>query len=140
MPDLTKVSERDALKPRRNPYWQRIRPGCFLGYRTSFKGGPGSWIARAYDEETLGYRFKALGSFGEASSRDRFGLAKQEAEAFAAMVEAGGTTTTKIETVADACREYGKVNAEAEGRFKRHLYSDPLAKVTLAKLRRRHVQ
>lgn len=139
MADLSKVSVREALKPRREPYWQRLRPGCFLGYRPSLKGGAGTWIARAYDEDSRGYRLKALGDFGGEEARDKFAAAKREAEAFAAIVEAGGTATVKIETVEDACLQYAKTNAEAEGRFKRHLYSDPIAKVKLAKLRKHHL-
>jgi hypothetical protein len=62
--DLSKVKERDALRNQREPYWQRIRPGCFLGYRPSAREGAGTWIARAYDEDQRCYRLKALGDFG----------------------------------------------------------------------------
>ncbi|MCH8617474.1 tyrosine-type recombinase/integrase [Sphingomonas sp. SM33] len=137
--DLSKVSEREALKARREPYWQRLRPGCFVGYRPAAKGGAGTWIARAYDEEARRYQLKALGSFGEAVARDRFTLAKQAAEAFAAKVEGGSVNNTKIETVEDACREFAKHNTEAAGRFRRYVYADPIAKVKLEKLRRSNV-
>jgi integrase len=140
MADLSKVGARDALKARREPYWQRLRPGCFIGYRPSLKGGAGTWIARAYDEDSRSYRLKALGDFADAEAKDRFSAAKREAEAFAAIVESGGHTGAKVETVEDACREYGKANTDAVGRFKRHVYADPIAKVKLAKLRRHHVQ
>jgi integrase len=139
MADLSKVSERDGLKPRREPYWQRLRPGCFLGYRPSLKGGAGTWIARAYDEETSAYRLKALGSFGDHAPRDRFGHAKQAAEAFAGEVERGSIADEKLETVEDACERFAKARPEAGDRFRRYVYSDPLAKVKLAKLRRSHV-
>lgn len=39
--DLSKVKERGALRSQREPYWQRIRPGCFLGYRPSAREGAG---------------------------------------------------------------------------------------------------
>ena len=139
MPDLSKVSEREALNVRREPYWQRLRPGCFLGYRPSAKGGAGTWIARAYDEESCGYRLKALGSFGDHSGRDRFAEAKQAAEAFASEVERGSIAEEKLETVEDACRRFAKSHSEAADRFRRYVYSDPLAKLKLAKLRRSHV-
>lgn len=139
MPDLTKVSQREALRARREPYWHRLRPGCFVGYRPSAKGGAGTWIARAYDEDQRGYRLKALGSFGDHAASVRFALSKHAAEAFAGDVARGGIADEKIETVADACRKFAKGNDEAGSRFSRYVYSDPIAKVELAKLRRRHL-
>ena len=133
------MGDRECLKPKREPHWQRLRPGCFLGYRPSAKGGAGTWIARAYDEEARSYRLRALGSFGELPSRDRFGVAKVAAEAFAVDVERGGVAEDKIETVEDACRRFAKKNKEASARFRRYVYSDPLAKMKLAKLRRTHL-
>jgi integrase len=139
MPDLSKVSERERLRRRREPYWHRLRPGCFVGYRPSAAGGAGTWIARAYDDEQRSYRLKALGSFGGEPASSRYALAKKAAEAFAADVERGSIADEKIETVADACRRFGKASAEAESRFKRYVYSDAVAKVKLGKLRRSHV-
>lgn len=138
--DLSKVKERDALRNQREPYWQRIRPGCFLGYRPSAREGAGTWIARAYDEDQRCYRLKALGGFGALPGRDRFASAKAEAEAFAVLVESGGEVEQKVETVEEVCRRYADSHPDAVGRFKRHVYSDPIAKVKLAKLRRRHLQ
>ena len=139
MPDLSKVSEREALKQQREPYWQRLRPGCFLGYRPSAKGGAGTWIARAYDEDARSYRLKALGSFGDQLSRDRFAKAKAAAEAYAGEVERGALADEKLETVEDVCRRFAKSRPEAAARFARYVYSDPLAKLKLSKLRRSHI-
>ena len=69
-----------------------------------------------------------------------FSAAKKAAEAMAELVESGGEVRAKIETVADACREYAKSRPEAEHRFRRYVYDDPIAKVRLDKLRRRHVK
>lgn len=135
--DLSRVKERQALPARREPHWQRLRPGCFLGYRQSAREGAGTWIARAYDEDSRKYRIKALGDFGTLPVREQFAAAKKDAEAFANQVETGGVV--KVETVEEACRRYAKANTEAEGRFKRYVYGDPLAKVKLDKLRRRHL-
>lgn len=137
--DLSRVKDREVLKSRREPHWQRIRPGCFLGYRPSAREGAGTWIARAYDEDARNYRLKALSSFGELPSKDRFAVAKQAAEAFAAEVERGSIAEEKIETVEDACRRFAKAETEAGARFRRYVYSDPIAKVKLAKLRRSHL-
>lgn len=139
MPDLSKVTEREALKERREPYWQRLRPGCFLGYRRSARGGAGTWIARAYDVDARIYRLKALGSFGEHPSRERFTLAKQASEDFALLVERGGLSDEKLDTVEDACRRFATSRNEAGNRFRLYVYPDPIAKVKLAKLRRSHV-
>lgn len=138
--DLSKVGERERLKVRREPHWQRLRAGCFLGFRPSKRGGKGTWIARAYDEDARRYQVKSLGDFGTLPGNEMFAAAKKEAEALAELVEAGGEIRAKVETVADACREYAETRPEAESRFTRYVYGDPLAKVKLAKLRRRHVK
>ncbi len=138
--DLSNVGKRDELKVQREPHWQRLRPGCFLGYRLSKRGGLGTWIARAYDEDAGKYRLKALGGFGSLPGNGRFAAAKREAEKLAELVEAGGEVRAKIETVKDACEEYAKTRPEAEHRFRRYVYADPIAKVKLDKLRRRHVK
>lgn len=138
--DLSKVGERDRLKAQREPHWQRLRAGCFLGFRPSKRGGKGTWIARAYDEDAGKYRVKSLGDFGTLPGNEMFAAAKKEAEKLAELVEAGGQVRAKIETVADACKEYAKTRPEAGHRFRRYVYDDPIAKVKLDKLRRRHVK
>jgi integrase len=140
--DLSKVGKRDDLKARREPHWQRLRAGCYLGFRPSKVGGAGTWIARVYDADASKYRIKSLGDFGTLMPNERFAAAKREAERVAELVEAGGEVRRKIETVADACEQYliekpGKI---AEGVFVRHVYSDPIAKVKLDKLRRHHLK
>lgn len=138
--DLSKVGERERLKAQREPHWQRLRAGCFLGFRPSKRGGKGTWIARAYDEDAGKYRLKALGDFGTLPGNEMFAAAKKEAEKLADLVESGGQIRAKIETVGDACTEYGKTHPEAVHRFRRYVDSDPLAKVKLDKLRRRHLK
>ncbi len=138
--DLSKVGAREALKAEREPHWQRLRAGCFLGFRPSKRGGAGSWIARVYDADARAYKLKALGDFGAMAANERFTAAKKEAEALAALLEAGGEVRAKIETVADACREYAKTHPEAESRFARFVYDDAIAKVKLDKLRRHHLR
>lgn len=138
--DLSKVGEREKLKAQREPHWQRLRAGCFLGFRPSKRGGKGTWIARAYDEDAGKYRLKSLGDFGTLAGNEMFAAAKKEAEAVAELVESGGEVRTKIETVADACKEYAKARPEAAQRFQRNVYGDAIANVKLDKLRRRHVK
>lgn len=138
--DLSKVGNRERLKVQREPHWQRLRAGCFLGFRPSKRGGKGTWIARVYDEDASRYQVKSLGDFGTLPGNEIFAAAKKEAEKLAELVESGGKIRARIETVADACREYAKDRPEAEQRFKRFVYEDPIAKVKLDKLRRRHVK
>ena len=138
--DLSKVGNRDRLKAQREPHWQRLRAGCFLGFRPSKRGGKGTWIARAYDEDTGKYQVKSLGDFGTLPGNEMFAAAKREAEKLAELVESGGKIRAKMETIADACREYAKDRPEAEKRFQRYVYDDAIAKVKLNKLRRRHVR
>lgn len=141
--DLSKVGERESLqrKPwQREPYWQRLRAGCFLGFRPAKGGGKGTWVARVYDEDSGKYRVKSLGDFGTLAGNEMFAAAKREAEVMAELVESGGVVRAKIETVADACNEYAKTRPEAGDRFRRYVLQDPIAKVKLEKLRRRHVK
>jgi len=138
--DLSKVGEREKLKANREPHWQRLRAGCFLGFRPSKRGGKGTWIARAYDEDAGKYRVKSLGDFGTLQGNEIFAAAKKEAEKLTELVESGGQIRARIETVADACKEYAASRPEAEQRFRRYVYEDPLGKIKLDKLRRRHVQ
>jgi site-specific recombinase XerD len=140
--DLSRVKDREVLRPtpKAEPYWQRLRPGCFLGYSPSAKGGDGSWLARAYDPDAGRYQKKHLGAFPHVPGSAKFTAAKLEAERFAAIVEAGGRAEEKIDTVADACRAYAKDRPEAGARFARYVYDDPIARVQIDKLRRRHLE
>ncbi|MBO6825355.1 MAG: tyrosine-type recombinase/integrase [Sneathiella sp.] len=138
--DLSNVGRREKLRIQREPHWQRLREGCFLGYRRSKRGGAGTWIARIYDTDTGKYRVKSLGDFGNLVGNKRFAAAKNAAETLAELVELGGEVQLKIETVEDACREYAQLRTEAEQRFRRYVYSDPIAKVKLSKLRKRHLK
>ncbi len=139
--DLSKVGERDRLKPvaSKEPHYQRLRIGCYLGYRPSTVGTGGTWIVRAYDEDSRKYRVKSLGDYGTLAGKDKFSAAKRDAEAFAELIESGGHVRAKIETVADACNEYAKTRPEAQARFRRYVNADPIAKVKIAKLRRHHL-
>lgn len=139
--DLSRVASRDALRAISNnePYWHRLAPGRFLGFSPSAKGGAGTWFARAFDQEAGKYRKKLLGAFDKLPGSERFAKAKKEAETFADLIEAGGRSEAKIDTVADAAKEYAKTRPEVEARFKRYVYEDSIAKVKLSQLRRRHL-
>ena len=144
MPDLSRIGEREKLKPKKGdePHWQRLRQGCYLGYRPSRKKVGGTWFARVYDPDTSRNSRKALGSYGALSGHDVFKQAKADAETWAETVESGGERARDMVTVKDACEAYlvQKPGSIAEGVFRRHVYSDPIAKVKLDKLRRHHLR
>jgi len=144
MPDLSRIGEREKLKPKSGdePHWQRLRQGCYLGYRPSRKKAGGTWFARVYDPETNRNARKRLGDYGTLSGHDVFRQAKADAETWAETVETGGDRARDLVTVADACQAYlkQKPGAIAGGVFRRHVYSDPIAKVKLDKLRRHHLR
>ncbi len=144
MPDLSRIGEREKLKPKAGdePHWQRLRQGCYLGYRPSRKKAGGTWFARVYDPETNRNARKRLGDYGTLSGHDVFRQAKLDAETWAETVETGGERARDLVTVADACEAYLKQRPGpiAEGVFRRHVYSDPIAKVKLDKLRRHHLR
>lgn len=144
MPDLSRIGEREKLKikPGDEPHWQRLRQGCYLGYRPSKKKAGGTWFVRVYDPETNRNSRKRLGDYGTLSGHDVFKQAKADAETWAETVESGGELARDMVTVKDACEAYleQKPGPIAEGVFRRHVYSDPIAKVKLDKLRRHHLK
>jgi len=92
MPDLSRIGEREKLKPKKGdePHWQRLRQGCYLGYRPSKKKVGGTWFARVYDPDTNRNSRKRLGDYGALSGHDVFRQAKADAETWAETVESGG--------------------------------------------------
>lgn len=144
MPDLSRIGERDKLKPRSGdePHWHRLRQGCYLGYRPSKKKVGGTWFARVYESDTSRNARRRLGTYGTLAGHDVFKQAKADAEAWAETVESGGERARDMVTVADACEAYlkEKPGSIAEGVFRRHVFSDPIAKVKLDKLRRHHLR
>lgn len=70
MPDLSRIGEREKLKPKAGdePHWQRLRQGVYLGYRPSKKKAGGTWFARFYDAEANRNARKRLRTATRASS------------------------------------------------------------------------
>lgn len=136
--DLTTVRSRERLKPRREPYWHKLAVGRFLGFRPSSIGKNGHWIARFYDADTRRKPLKALGDFPNLPPNEHFGAAKKEAEAWFAHLDGGGSLESL--TVRQACERYGQGRPDAEGRLRRLVYDDPIAKIYVAKLTKEHVR
>ena len=137
------VASRDKLKPRREAYWQRVRKGCFVGYRKMTVSGHGTWLARARDEEAgTKQLFKPLGEFGDLADHLRFDAATKAALAWFDHLGRGGTA--RAATVADACSRYvrhlkatksERAAKDAEARFKNYVLNHvKLATTELPKL------
>ncbi|MBY0619889.1 tyrosine-type recombinase/integrase [Sphingomonas ursincola] len=144
MPDLSRIGERERLKPQSGdePHWHRLRQGCYIGYRPSKKKGGGTWFARVYDADNGRNVRKRLGDYGLLTGHDVFKQAKADAEKWAETVESGGERDRSLVTVKDACEAYlkDKPGSIAKGVFRRHVYTDPIANVKLDKLRRHHLR
>jgi hypothetical protein len=147
-------SGRAALRPRRDPYWHRLRQGFYLGFRCTAPGGVGTWIARRLVEGRK-YVYKAL---GEASEAHGFEAALAQAETWVGEVDRGigASLHGKTATVELACREYVQALRterpgaahDAHKRFERTVYGDPetnkaahpIARLDLGRLRERDLR
>jgi site-specific recombinase XerD len=141
---LDRVDARGRLQLRRDPYWQRLTQGRYVGFRRMTKGTPGTWLARFYDG--AGYAYEQLGDFATLPENERYDAAKKKAEEWFQHLDMGGST--EPQSVKAACQAYveklrtesGEAAAnDAEGRLRRIVYGDPLAKVQLSKLTPRHL-
>lgn len=126
MSDLSRKRDRERLPVRREPHWQRLAKGCYLGFRR----GPDTWIAR------FKKTYRAIDTVGS----DDFDGAKQEAEEWFAQVGATGVRHIVRGTVRDALeaylgdlRRHGRPEAarEAHWRFKLAIYKDAVADLEL---------
>jgi integrase len=132
--DISKASVRNALAARREPYWQRLETGIFVGFR-KLESGAGTWIARRRNDEGK-QEYRALGTFGA------YDEAVKAAREWLAALDAGVPSTGM--TVKQACEHYAghlRVHkgaasaADAEGRFRRLVDGAKIGKIDLSKLR-----
>ena len=142
--NLQRVESRDKLQPRpsNQAYWISISKGCYLGFRPSILKsavkGAGTWLAKFNDAQTGKKPTTTLGDFGHLPGNERYGAAKKEAEAWFKKLASGGSAESI--DVAEACRRYAHGKPDAEQRFQRHVYGDPIARVLLDKLQSHHVK
>jgi integrase len=132
--DLSRKRERDRLPPRREPYWQRLAEGAYVGFRR----GPDTWMARYRGRD----RKQQWHPLGEAIEYDE---AKRRAEAWISQMAGAAVRATKRSTVKAALEAYladlrlhGRADAAkgAGWRFKKYVYGDPLAEVELERATR----
>jgi len=130
MSDLSRKRDRDRLAKRREPHWQKLAAGAYLGFRA----GADTWIARWRDRKGKQH-YSAL----DLVQADDFEGAKRAAEDWfhqmGAAVRAPKRATIKeaLQAYLADLRRHGREEAAetAEGRFKTTIYGDALAALPL---------
>jgi hypothetical protein len=99
---------RAKLAARRAPYFHKVRPQHFLGFRFMTEGAAGTWVAKV--EATGGKVLTcSLGRFDEVDDKGRFAAALVKAEAWFTELAAGATEVQVLPsrvTMLQALREY----------------------------------
>jgi len=137
------------LKPRRDPYWQRLAKGCFLGFRRMTTSSEGTWSARFYLEAEARQVHHPLGDMKELPQHMRFDAAVKAADQWFRHLGKGGRP--EFLTVLDACTRYvehlrstkGAIAAhDAQSRFSRYVVKAPqgFAGIELVKLQPVHLE
>lgn len=146
MASINKVTDRENLKPRRDPYWAKISKGCYLGFRKMTDTSDGTWIARCLDEVTSKQTYKPLGDFSNLLPNQRYDMAQAAATEWFLHLGKGGSA--EVLKVRDACHRYvanlrdeksTKAADDAQARFNRYVLNDKLASIELSKLNPAHL-
>jgi integrase len=139
------VSSRDALVPRREPYWSKRSDGQFVGYRRTVDSS-GNWHAR-YRLKSGGQLTRGLGALDEYPAHERYSRAVALADEWFQHLSKGGTTTRC--TVLEACNAYVEharqengdaAAADLAGRYRRWVAEDPIGEIEISKLDRMDVK
>lgn len=145
--DIHSVDARSKLKPQREPYYVRIKEGCYLGYRKMTADTEGTWVARCRIEETGKQAKTSLGNFLAVAPSKRYDSALEVAQKWFDHLGMGGST--EVKTVKEACEAYVLHSKETksqsaakdiEARLTRRVYSTPIAKIELTKLNMHSVE
>ncbi len=140
MANIIKVTDRAKLQPRREPYWQKISQGCYVGYRLMTAGAQGNWQARMNVDGRQQY--KALSEVADLPPHQQYDAAVKSATAWFEHLGRGGQS--EAITVLEACNRYvahlrttkgEKAAAGAQYRITRLVAGQRLAKVELDKLK-----
>lgn len=134
MADLSSKRARDRLPVRREPHWQRLRRGAYLGFRR----GPDTWIARfrTRDGRQVYNALEGAQSFDEAKARAEDWFEQMGSHAVREAKQ--GTVREALEFYLRYLREHGRKSAAdtSEQRFKAIVWNDPLAEIALRDLTR----
>ncbi len=143
---IQRVKDRDALLPRREPYWITLRVGHYLGFRKIAATSSGTWLARHRDRRTGEQVRRPLGKFDHLPDAERYDAAKLAAEAWFDHLGSGGAPEAL--SVRQACERYvmrqrrekgDKVADATEHRFRRLVYGARIADLQLDQLNKRDV-
>lgn len=125
MAALSRKRERERLSVRREPYWQRLAEGAYLGFRR----GPDTWIAR-YRGRDGKQQYNSVGEHAE------FDDARREAEEWLTQIAGTSMRSVKRASVKAALnayladlRRHGRASAakSAESMFDTVINEDALA-------------
>ena len=83
------VTARGKLTARRDPYWQRISQGLFVGFRKMTSGTTGTWMIR-YRSENRKQLQQSLGSLEQFPAFERFDRAVDAAKKWINHLHQGG--------------------------------------------------
>jgi integrase len=137
--DITKVTDRRRLPSRREPYWRRVRRGCYIGYRA----GSNTWIARVRSRQGEQH-YKALGDANTLSFDDAVRSADHwvtQLASHATRTPKRGAVTNALAAYVDWLRDNGRESTakDAQGRFKLLVDDDPISTERLEDLTREDV-
>lgn len=145
--ELQKVSTREKLAPRREPYWYHLGANQSLGFRKQTANSFGTWQARFYNPTTGKKLYHSVGEFENLPASERFDAARKAAMQWLTHMAGGGSA--EMQTVAQACSAYakhiegtsGKTKADdIRARYGRWIDTDLLGAVALDKLKRDHIR
>lgn len=140
------VAARHGLPPRRDPYWQRIRIGFYLGYRKQNAGSTGTWLARSRDSNGGTRHWYPLGTFEDVPAHQRFDQALAAAQKLLSQQSpspAPQSTQVPRPTILNVCEQYVAHVRIAKGdhaadelaaRFARWIVPDPIADTPIDEL------
>jgi len=104
MPQISNVTDRKSLKPRREPYWQKYSKGCYVGYRKMTASTNGTWLARCLPDGEKKQQFHTLGDFSDLPDYKQFDAAQVAARDWFVHIGKGGSN--QAVTIKEVCSRY----------------------------------
>jgi hypothetical protein len=145
---IDSVTARSKLKGKREPYWQRISKGFFVGFRNMSGSSDGTWCLRFRIESGKQVR-GTLGTLDEFAPYERFDKAVLAARDWLTQLTSSSSVSPHLPaTVWQACQAYVKHVEERKGkkpaddlaaRYRRWVETDPIHGIDLADLSREQV-
>ncbi|WP_081086917.1 tyrosine-type recombinase/integrase [Burkholderia stagnalis] len=143
--NIRSKTARAKLRHQNEPYWDALRRGLHVGYRTSATGA-GTWVGRLY----LDKRYHHTTLEGQLEFDDARKLIEKWADNVITGEHERQSDPDKPVTVEDACRAYvevlrrradrGERSAyDASNRFERLVYGKPFGRIKLTSLKAKDV-